>query len=168
MVGREILANEKWTKSTKLEGSHPPKLACMHFTSTPTCLNFLSWFYFFTPMDYSPWSEGKVWLFWRQHKRSNISETGEVTPTKIGLHAFHAQPLLALKFLSQFYFLTPMDYSPWSEGEFWPFSKAYGKGSISQKLEKVTPTKIGLHAFRVNLYLLKVFEPILFFDPHGL
>ena len=28
--------------------------------------------------------------------------------------------------------------------------------------------KIGLHAFKVNLYLHEFFEPILFFDPHGL
>ena len=30
------------------------------------------------------------------------------------------------------------------------------------------PTKIGLRAFHVNLYLHEFFEPILFFDPHGL
>ena len=29
-----------------------------------------------------------------------------------------------MNFLRQFYFLTPMDYSPWSEREFWPFLKA--------------------------------------------
>ena len=27
------------------------------------------------------------------------------------------------------------------------------------------PTKIGFHAFHVNLYLHEFFEPILFFDP---
>ena len=31
-----------------------------------------------------------------------------------------------------------------------------------------SPTKIGLHAFHVKLYLHVFFEPILFFDPHGL
>ena len=81
----------------------------MHFTSTSTCMNFWSWFYFLTPMDYSPWSEGKIWLFWSKLKRGKISETGEATPTKIGFHAFY-----------------------------------------------------------VDLYLHKFFEPILFFDPHGL
>ena len=30
------------------------------------------------------------------------------------------------------------------------------------------PTKIGLHAFQANLYLHENFEPILFFDHHGL
>ena len=32
---------------------------------------------------------------------------------------------------------------------------------------ETTPTKIDLHAFHVNLYLLEFFELILFFDPHG-
>ena len=35
----------------------------------------------------------------------SISETGEVMPTKIGLHAFHVN-LYLHEFLSQFYFLT--------------------------------------------------------------
>ena len=30
------------------------------------------------------------------------------------------------------------------------------------------PTKIGLHVFHITLYLHELFEPILFFDPHGL
>ena len=30
------------------------------------------------------------------------------------------------------------------------------------------PTKIDLHAFHNHFYLHKFFEPILFFDPHGL
>ena len=33
---------------------------------------------------------------------------------------------------------------------------------------EATPTKIGLHAFHMNLYLHEFFEPNLFFDPHGL
>ena len=43
-----------------------------------------------------------------------------------------------------------------------------------QKRDKIsetgeaTPTKFGLHAFQVNFYLHEFFEPILFFDPHGL
>ena len=40
-------------------------------------------------------------------------------------------------------------------------------GKISETKE-VTPTKIGLHAFQVNLYSHEFFELILFFDPHGL
>ena len=49
-------ANEKEAKSLKLEGPRPSKLVCMHFMSTSTCVNFLSQFYFLTPMDYSSWS----------------------------------------------------------------------------------------------------------------
>ena len=113
MVRREILAvlkaNEKWAKSPKPEMPCPPKLVCMRFRSTSTCMNFLNRFYFLTPMDYSSWSEGKFWPFEDKRKMSKISESGEVTPTKIGLHAF-----------------------------------------------------------QVNLYLHEFFEPILFFDAHGL
>ena len=113
MVRREVLAvfegKRNGVKSPKPKKPHPPKLVCMRFRSTSTCMNFLSQFYFLTLMDYSPWSEGKFWLFLKANEMSKISET-----------------------------------------------------------EKATPTKIGLHAFQVNLYLYEFFEPILFFDPHGL
>ena len=42
------------------------------------------------------------------------------------------------------------------------------KGTIISKTEEAIPTKIGLHAFHINLYLHEFFEQILFFDPHGL
>ena len=38
------------------------------------------------------------------------------------------------------------------------------RSNISETGEAMT-TKIGLHAFHVNLYLHEFFEPILFFDP---
>ena len=38
---------------------------------------------------------------------------------------------------------------------------------IPETLE-ATPTKFGLHAFHINLYMHEFFEAILFFDPHGL
>ena len=41
------------------------------------------------------------------------------------------------------------------------------KRAITLKSE-VTPTKIVFHAFQVDLHLYEFFEPILFFDPHGL
>ena len=113
MVRSEVLAvfegKKRGSIIPKPERSRPPKLVCMRFRSTSTCMNFLSRFYFLTPMDYSPWSEGKFWPFLKARKGTHNSETGEVTPTKIGLHAF-----------------------------------------------------------QVNLYLHEFFEPILFFDPHGL
>ena len=42
-------------------------------------------------MDYSPWSERENWPFL---KGSHISETGEVTPTKIGVNARDINPYL--------------------------------------------------------------------------
>ena len=50
---------------------------------------------------------------------SNISETGKPTPTKIGVHALEINPYLHEFFESIpiDFFLTPMDYSPWSERE---------------------------------------------------
>ena len=35
------------------------------------------------------------------------------------------------------------------------------------EIREATPTKIGLHAFHINLYLHEFFESILFFDPLG-
>ena len=64
-----INASEKRAKSPKLERPCPPKLISMHFTSTSTCMNFLSRFYFLTPMDYSPWFERKFWLFLKANKK---------------------------------------------------------------------------------------------------
>ena len=73
MVGREILAvfegKQKEAITPKSEGLRPPKLVSMHFTSTSTCMNFLSRFYFLTSMDYSPWSEGKFWPFLKAMKK---------------------------------------------------------------------------------------------------
>ena len=117
-------------------------------------------------MDYSPWSEGKFWPLSKASKRSHNSETEETTPTKIGLHAFHINFYLH-EFFESILFFDPMDYSPWFEGKFWPFLKA-GKRSHNSETEETTPTKIGLHEFHFNLYLHEFFEPILFFDPHGL
>ena len=42
-------------------------------------------------MDYSPCPEREIWLFL---KGSHISETGEVTPTKTGVHARDFDPYL--------------------------------------------------------------------------
>ena len=42
------------------------------------------------------------------------------------------------------------------------------KAKNFSKTGDIMPTKIGLHAFWVNFYLHEFFEPILFFDFHGL
>ena len=74
--------------SPKLEKPHPLKLAYMHVSSISTCMNFLSQFRsikFLMTMDHSPCSEREIWLIL---KGNFISETGEATPTKIGVHDF--------------------------------------------------------------------------------
>ena len=64
-----LKAKEKGAKSPQPERPQSPKLVCMHFRSTSTCMNFLSQFYFLTPMDYSPWFEGKFWPFLKAIKK---------------------------------------------------------------------------------------------------
>ena len=108
----------------------------------------------------SQWPKTEIWS---NLKISQISETKEATPTKIGLHALQVN-LYLHEFFEPILFFDP--YSPWSEGKFWLFLKQ-AKRSHNSETEEVTPTKIGLHAFQVNLYLHEFFEPILFFDPHG-
>ena len=121
---------------------------------------------FFDPHGlYSPWSEGKFWPFSKANKRGKISKTGVTTPTKIGLHTFHID-LYLHEFFELILFLTPMD-SPWSKGKIWPFWRQ-AKRSHNSETGDTTPTKIGLHAFQVNLYLHEFLESILFFDPLGL
>ena len=72
---------------------------------------------------------------------SSISETREVTLTKIVVHAFDINP-----YLHEFFelisidlnFLMTMDYSPWSEREIWPFFKV----AVSPKPERPRPPKL--------------------------
>ena len=71
-------------------------------------------------MDYSPWSEGNFWLFLKASEKEPNLQTGEATPTKIGLYAFQVN-LYLHEFFEPILFLTPMDYSSWFEGKFWPF-----------------------------------------------
>ena len=155
MVRKEILTvlktSEKGAKSPKPKRPCPPKLNCMHFTSTSTCINFLSGFYFLTPMDIAHGPKGNFDHFEGKRKRGKISKTEEATHTKIDLHAFHINLYLHI-FFERILLLTPMDYSPWSEGNFDRFEDKRKRGKIS-KTKKAMPTKIELHAFHVNLYL---------------
>ena len=108
-----------------------------------------------------------VWKeIWNKTKKSNISKTGEATSTKIGLHAFHVN-LYMHEFLRQFYFLTPMDYSPWSEREIWMFLKV----AISPKPERSRPPKlVRMHVTLIPtcMIFLSQFRSIKFFNDHGL
>ena len=49
----------------------------------------------FLTMDYSPWSSKNL-IAWNRliFESSGISETGEVTPTKIGIHVCYINPYL--------------------------------------------------------------------------
>ena len=138
MVWRENLAvlkaNKKVPISPKPERLRPPKLVCMRFTSTSNCMNFLSQFYFLTPMDYSPWFEGKFWPFWRQTKKEQNLWNQNSHAHQNWFACVSHQPLIAWIF--------------WANSIFWP--------------------PFGAHAFHINLYLHKFFEPILFSDSHGL
>ena len=159
---KNLKENEKERNLQNRRGhAHNNRFPCISHQPLLNCINFWADSIFWPHWTMSPWSEREIWPYL---KGSNISETEKVTPIKIGLHAFHINLYLiaSIYFLSWFYFLTPLDYSPWSEREIWP----YLKGSNISKTRKVAPIKIGLHAFHVNLYLHESFEPILFFDSH--
>ena len=115
-----LKANKKEPNLRNLRRPCTSKLVCMHFTSISTCMNFLSQFHFLTPMDYSPWSEGKFWLFLKAKKGAKSPNPERPCTSKLVCMHFMSTST-CMNFLSQFYFLTPMDYSPWSEGKFWPF-----------------------------------------------
>ena len=70
--------------SPKPERSHPPKLVCIYVTSTPTCMIFLSRFRLIKYFDDHGLYFGST----------NISETEEVTPTKIGVHVCYINTYL--------------------------------------------------------------------------
>ena len=118
-------------------------------------------------MDYSPWSKRE---FWPNLKLAIIiSKTGEATPTKLGVHAFHFNLYLHEFFEPILIFdLHGIVHGP--KGNFCHFEGKTKWSNISETRE-ATPTKIAVHAFDINLYLHKFFELILFdsfFDPHGL
>ena len=88
-------------------------------------------------MDYSPWSEREIWPI----LEVAISPKPESPhPPKL-VYVHYTFIPTSMNFLSQFRlikFLTPMDYSPWSEREFWPFLVV----TISPKLESPHPPKL--------------------------
>ena len=117
---------QKGAKSPKPKMPHPPKLVCMRFTTTSTCMNILSQFYFLTPMDYMV-RKGNLAVFEGKQKGAKSPKPKMPHPSKLVCMHFTTTST-CMNILSQFYFLTPMDYSPWSEREIWPFLKASKKG----------------------------------------
>ena len=120
MVRREILAvlkgNEKGAITPKPEKLRPPKLVCMRFRSTSICMNFLSRFYFLTPMV----RREILAVLKGNEKEAKSPKLEKPRPPKLVCMCFRSTST-CMNFLSRFYFLTPMDYSPWSEGKFWLF-----------------------------------------------
>ena len=112
---------QKWAKSPKPDKPHQPNLVSMHFTSTSTCIKFLSQFYFLTPMDYIV-HDPKENFGHFEGKQKWAKSPKPDKPHQPNLVYMHfTSTSTCINFLSRFYFLTPMDYSPWSEGKFWPF-----------------------------------------------
>ena len=93
---------------------------------------------------------------------SNISETREVTPAKIGLHASQIN-LYLHEFFELILFFDPHGL----KGSFGHFEGKRKSGKIS-KTGEAMPTKIGLHAFQVNLYLPKFLSRLYFLFPFPL
>ena len=117
MVEKEILAvfedKQKGAKSSKWERLRPPKLVCMHFTTTSTCMNFLSRFYFLTPMV----EKEILAVFEGKQKGAKSPKREMLRPPKLVCMHFITTST-CMNFLSRFYFLTPMGYSPWSKRKF--------------------------------------------------
>ena len=97
-VEREIWPFLKVSISPKPERPHPPKLVYMNVTSIPTCMNFLSRFRSIKFFD--DHGKGNLAVF----EGINISETGETTPTKIGVHECYINP-----YLHEFFEPIPID-----------------------------------------------------------
>ena len=110
-------------------------------------------------MDYSPWSKGKFWPFWRQSKMSHNSKTGETMTTKIGVQACDINP-----YMHEFFEPIPINQVFW-----WQWTIVHGpKGNLAvfessniSETEEAMPTKIGVHALHIHSYLHKFFETIL-------
>ena len=93
MVRKGNLAVFESTNISEIREVTPTKIGVHALTSTPTCMNFFSQFYLIQFFSL-PWTivhgQGNLVVF----ESSNISEIGEVTPTKISVHAFDINPYL--------------------------------------------------------------------------
>ena len=165
-LGTSFISTSQWAKSLKPDKPHQPNLVSMHFTSSSTCMNFLSWFYFLTPWTIAM-VRREILPFWGQViKDQNLRNRRSHTPTKFGFYAFHIN-LYLHEFFELILFFDPMDYSPWSEGKFWPF---WGQVIKDQNLRnrRSHTNQIWFLCISHQPLLVYIFELILFFDPHGL
>ena len=101
---------------------------------------------------------------------NSISETGKVTPTKIGVYACDIN-LYLHEFFGPIRSINFFDdhglYSPWVEREIWPFLRV----TVSPKPERSRPPKlVCMHVTSIFtcMNFLGRFRSIKFFDDHGL
>ena len=127
-----LVVTDHWQPITHVQGKACMKMVKLHNKRFASSQPLLAWIFWADSTFWPPWTKiahgpkGKFGHFESKGKRGKISTTREATVTKIGLHAFQIN-LYLHEFLRRFYFLTPMDYSPWFEGKFWPFLKAIKK-----------------------------------------
>ena len=145
----------------------PPKLVCMCFRSTFTCINCLSQFIFWTPWSIVYGSKGNFGCFWKQAK-------GAITP-KPERHAH--QNWISMHFMttSNAWIFEPILFFDPCEllchglkGKILLFWRQTKSDRISETIKAMPTYKFVFHAVYITLYLLNFFEPILFFEPHGL
>ena len=159
---KEIWGKMKRSKISETGEAMPTKLFCMHVTITPNWILFEPILFdsIFWPHVHGP--KGNFGNFEGKQNLQNQGGHAHQTWCECKSH----QPLLEF-FLAnsiRFYFLTPMDYSPWFKRESWPNLK---RTNIS-KTREAMPTKLGLHVCHINPYLHEFFELVLCFDPYGL
>ena len=104
---REIWSFLKVAISPKSEKSRPPKLVCMHLTSTPTCMNFFSQFYliqFFSLLWAIVHGQGNLAVL-----KVAISPKSEKShPSKLVCMHLTSTPT-CMNFLNQFYLIKFFD-----------------------------------------------------------
>ena len=154
--GRFLKANKKGPISPKPERPCPPKLVWMHFTSPFICMNFLSWFYFLTPWTIVHASKGKFSQIWKEAISLKLERP--CPPNLVWMH--FTSPSTCMNFLNQFWW------------EILAVLKANKKGGKISKNGEAMPTKLGTHAFHINLYLHFFKASSIFWPPwttvHGL
>ena len=119
-------------------------------------------------MDYNSWFEREIWPFWRQMKNEqNLWNQSGHAHQNWFAYISH-QTLYLLEFFKPILFLTAMDYSPWFEREIWPFWRQTKKSKISKTIVVMPMHQNWFACISHQLLLAWIYEPILFFDPHGL
>ena len=136
---RKIWSNFKVAISPKLKKPRPQKLVCMHYTSTPTCINILSRFKSIQFFHYhSPWLKGKIWS---NFKVAISPKPERARPPKLVNMHYTSTPTCT-NFLSRFksiqFFHYHGLYSPWSKRKIWSNFKV----AISPKPERPRPPNL--------------------------